>query len=135
VEDKELTKHLKNIVKFWDKAWEHTEWSKWQVKLFLFFKNLNVDDVSELRLLLGRKKIISIAGMFNFNYKEYLKTKYWGSLSKELKGKKGKCQVCSSAEKLEVHHNNYKYLFLETEDDLTVLCHKCHSKFHDKEEE
>jgi hypothetical protein len=133
--EKELSVFLKNIIKFWEKGWEYEELSKWKVQLLLFFRGLKIEDVSELRLLVGRKKFISLAGLFKFNYKEYLKTEYWQTLSKELKEKKGKCQICSSQEKLEVHHNNYKYLFLETEDDLTVLCRKCHSKFHDKEEE
>lgn len=40
------------------------------------------------------------------------------------------CQKCSSRERIEVHHINYRYLFDCTDDDLMVLCQKCHGVFH-----
>lgn len=65
-------------------------------------------------------------------YKEYLQTEHWLTLSTKIKEDIGKCQLCGSTHRLEVHHNNYDNLWNETSKDLIVLCHNCHSKFHDK---
>ena len=42
-----------------------------------------------------------------------------------------KCSMCSSGHKLEVHHNCYDRLGHEDFTDCTVVCHSCHSRFHD----
>lgn len=108
-------------------------WSKW----FVAFNKMLMSDELIFEVLkfadpMSRERILKKNYM---DYNAYLKTEYWKSKSQKLKIKIGKCQACSSTEKLEVHHNNYDCLFGETELDLIVLCHKCHSKFHDKEEE
>jgi len=45
---------------------------------------------------------------------------------------KRQCRTCTSTENLEVHHRHYnKPLGTESvEDDLIVLCAKCHSAIH-----
>lgn len=45
---------------------------------------------------------------------------------KQRIGKKKRCAICLSTEKLEVHHLNYKNLFNVEQSDLRVLCHRCH---------
>lgn len=69
----------------------------------------------------------------NKDYKNYLKTKHWKEKRKDvLKRAKYKCQLCSSKDKLHVHHNTYVNIGNEKKEDLIVLCEKCHSRFHDK---
>lgn len=71
--------------------------------------------------------------MKNKDYNNYLKTKHWKQKrQKVLKSAKYKCQLCSSKEKLNVHHNTYKNIGNEKKEDLIVLCEKCHKKFHEK---
>jgi len=66
-------------------------------------------------------------------YKEYLQTKHWQEIRKKaLHRANYKCQLCSSKENLNVHHNTYENRGCEKEEDLIVLCQKCHGKFHDK---
>jgi 5-methylcytosine-specific restriction endonuclease McrA len=45
----------------------------------------------------------------------------------------GKCQLCSGAGPLNVHHNTYDRLGGEHPADVIVLCRDCHKKFHGKE--
>jgi len=66
-------------------------------------------------------------------YKEYLETKHWEITRKRILEKANyKCQLCSSKKNLNVHHNTYKNRGQEKDEDLIVLCKKCHTKFHDK---
>lgn len=66
------------------------------------------------------------------DYKEYLQSDHWKKVSREYRQKYGKCQLCGTTGKLNVHHNNYECLYNETDKDLIVLCEECHKKFHDK---
>ena len=65
-------------------------------------------------------------------YKEFLRTPYWKAISEYKKYENKKCQLCSSTDNLHVHHTNYRILGEEIfkMDELTVLCDKCHNKFH-----
>lgn len=66
-------------------------------------------------------------------YSKYLLTKHWLKTKGEaLKRAKYKCQICSSKEELNVHHNTYENRGHEEDSDLVVLCHDCHARFHDK---
>ena len=67
----------------------------------------------------------------NVDYYEYLKTDKWKVVRRLALDYAGhKCQLCSSKERLNVHHNNYLNLGNETLKDVVVLCRKCHEKFH-----
>lgn len=67
-------------------------------------------------------------------YKEYLKSKHWQNTRlKALEVAGYKCQLCSSKDSLNVHHNTYENKGNEDLKDLVVLCRKCHAKFHDKD--
>lgn len=60
-----------------------------------------------------------------------MSSKEWFSKrKKKLDGVKHKCQLCNSAEKLQVHHKTYERIYNELQSDLIVLCEKCHQRFH-----
>lgn len=66
-------------------------------------------------------------------YADYLKTYHWQYVrSRALESAHNKCQLCYSCDRLEVHHRTYKRRGSELPEDLTVLCHNCHEKFHNK---
>jgi nucleoside 2-deoxyribosyltransferase len=67
-------------------------------------------------------------------YKEYLKTDRWKDLAAQAKKSAGhRCQMCNSTNQLDTHHRSYTHKGTPDEIyDLVVLCHECHSKFHNK---
>jgi len=66
-------------------------------------------------------------------YAEYLLTDHWKLLrGKCLKRARNHCQLCNSAQSLNVHHRTYERRGCEFLKDLIVLCRACHAKFHDK---
>ncbi len=68
-------------------------------------------------------------------YSEYLKTTGWQTRREAALKRAGhRCQVCKSADRLEVHHNTYERLGHERAADLVVLCRSCHQTFHDNGE-
>lgn len=108
----------------------------------LVVKNENRKD----RLLLERKKEIKEKIIYNdfidsykkeskkIEYQEYLNSPHWKEIRlKALRRAGNRCQLCSSTNNLNVHHNTYKNKGHEDLNDLVVLCRKCHSKFHDKD--
>jgi len=81
----------------------------------------------------------------NMKYNDFLKTKYWKSVSGIAKSRIKFCQLCSSTEKLQTHHTTYDILGRELgkgQNDnicdetnlhkLTVLCADCHEGYHKK---
>lgn len=68
-------------------------------------------------------------------YSDFLTTPYWREIAKRVKTQRKRCQLCGSKKRLEVHHSDYSVHGEEIRnlDKLTILCHECHSKFHDKE--
>lgn len=67
------------------------------------------------------------------NYDKYLQTDHWKKIRKKaLEKADNKCQLCSSKEILQVHHNTYENVGNEKLTDLVVLCRECHSNFHNK---
>ena len=66
-------------------------------------------------------------------YKEYLNSDHWKQIRLKALDRAGnRCQLCSSTDNLNVHHNTYKNRGNEDLKDLVVLCRECHAKFHDK---
>lgn len=64
-------------------------------------------------------------------YHEYLCSLEWmekKSLKIEEAGRR--CQLCNSPVNIDVHHRTYIRVPNEPLSDLTVLCHKCHDRFH-----
>jgi len=68
------------------------------------------------------------------NYDEYINSNPWKIKSREAKQKADwKCQVCNSDIGICTHHRSYENLVSEKENDLIVLCSKCHALFHQKD--
>lgn len=67
------------------------------------------------------------------DYYEYIESEAWKArrnLALERCGHK--CQLCSRTDGLQVHHNSYENLGNELDEDLIVLCRRCHEAFHAK---
>lgn len=65
-------------------------------------------------------------------YKEYLNSPHWKEIRLKALARAGnRCQLCSSTDSLNVHHNTYRNRGNEDLKDLVVLCRNCHEKFHD----
>jgi len=65
------------------------------------------------------------------DYGYYLRTEHWKQVKLDALDRAGhKCQVCGSIERLQVHHNTYERRGQERPEDVIVLCHDCHTLFH-----
>lgn len=65
-------------------------------------------------------------------YKAYLKSPHWQAIRKRLyRAYEYKCAMCGSSRNLNVHHITYENLGEEKDEDLTVLCQRCHETLHD----
>jgi len=61
------------------------------------------------------------------NYEVYMQSKEWFLRKQNVYEQRGgKCERCGSDFRTEVHHLSYKNLGNEKDDDLIVLCRKCH---------
>lgn len=71
------------------------------------------------------------------DYHEYIKSPEWEETSKKSKERAGyRCQLCNKKgtyTTLHTHHRTYERLGLEFDEDLIVLCKKCHKKHHEIE--
>lgn len=78
-----------------------------------------------------------IKKQFKNEYKCFLETNYWQSISKEkMRIADYTCQLCGAKKTtLNTHHSTYDIFGIEVfnMDKLIVLCQNCHSKFHNKE--
>ena len=90
-------------------------------------------DFSE-KLINGQCSIPSLANkvLRVLKYDEFLKTRYWMSISRFVREKAGKCDECGSTENLHVHHTTYDHHGCEHQhlEDLKCLCKDCHLKAH-----
>ena len=66
-------------------------------------------------------------------YDKYLRSRHWGLVRKEVRAVWKTCQLCNkNSKEMHVHHTNYKNIWEEQWGDLTLLCKKCHNKYHKK---
>lgn len=81
-------------------------------------------------------RLVRLKELKNMPYSEYLQTPEWQETRKQaLKDANYQCALCPATNRvLHVHHRTYERLGEERPEDLTVLCDKCHEKFHTKEE-
>ncbi|MBN1270597.1 MAG: hypothetical protein JXB04_13485 [Kiritimatiellae bacterium] len=65
-------------------------------------------------------------------YTRYLKTEHWQSVKQNALENAGfRCQLCAQTRgKLDVHHNSYQCIGMETLQDVIVLCRPCHKIHH-----
>lgn len=72
--------------------------------------------------------------MNKMEYQQYLQSSHWQNRSKQMKEKYKKCQHCGAINAIfNVHHIYYGNIGNEKDEDLLVLCEKCHKKQHEKE--
>lgn len=65
-------------------------------------------------------------------YGRYLQSPQWKERrDKAVKKAGAKCSLCSSKDRLNVHHRSYRNIGREKAADLIVLCRGCHETFHD----
>lgn len=65
-------------------------------------------------------------------YRDYLQTDHWKALRDSVVERDGgKCVVCDSADRIQVHHKRYRKRFEDSlPGDLETLCRKCHGLEH-----
>ena len=90
-----------------------------------------------LRLLFPKESGILIAypsSLVGLCKKEYYTSRRYRKLAIDvLERDGGRCRVCNFTGQLQVHHRNYSYWGNESGLELTTLCDRCHSLFHDSE--
>ena len=65
-------------------------------------------------------------------YADYLRTHHWQRVREAaIDRARHRCQLCNYASQLQVHHRTYERRGSEREDDVIVLCKRCHETFHD----
>jgi hypothetical protein len=113
---------------------EHTQYleivkdgSKLEYKIILSQDFLNGWVVDFCIHFTSNKSLISI------NYAEYLKSKEWRDIRNRLLKERGfNCERCNSKKNLQIHHLTYERLGFEEDNDLVILCEKCHKEVHHK---
>ncbi len=61
------------------------------------------------------------------NYQKYLQSAQWKRVKDAaIVRANNTCQICSSGERLEVHHNTYAHVGNEYDYEVIALCHECH---------
>lgn len=69
------------------------------------------------------------SGRHSAEYRRYLESVAWEKRRERSLMLAGhRCQDCGATENLEVHHLNYDWLGEEQDEDLRVLCHRCHQR-------
>ena len=65
-------------------------------------------------------------------YQAYMRSPAWKVKRQQCIDRfHGRCALCYSAEKLQVHHRTYIRLGFELPEDLTCLCGFCHMDLHE----
>lgn len=86
------------------------------------------DRLKVIELVLAKRNLLEMP------YSEYLQTEHWKKVREIALSINGRaCQLCNSTNNLNVHHRDYSNRAFETPIDLTILCQKCHAKFHGKD--
>jgi len=79
------------------------------------------------------KRKNSIAKKYSVVYKRYILSDTWKRKSRAAKYRVGyRCQVCnrsSDEDILDTHHRTYERLGYELDEDLIVLCRRCHGLY------
>lgn len=64
------------------------------------------------------------------NYKKYINSNDWHDKSNDFLSRHKYCKICRKLEATQVHHNTYKTLGKERDEDLDALCERCHLALH-----
>lgn len=68
------------------------------------------------------------------SYQTYLRSRHWQRTRKTIIALIKTCVLCDSPQRLEVHHRHYRTLGSENVEDVTVLCHTCHTRYHQQQQ-
>jgi hypothetical protein len=79
---------------------------------------------------IDKKYEINYIYSMNEAYQKYLVSAHWIALRKRKLSLVNRCEICSRAIHLEVHHTHYKNLYKMQLNELKVLCRECHRKQH-----
>lgn len=109
--------------------------SNWQVgpmyDAYWFIGNFPLVTVKIVSSIEEATKVIN-SFLYRLSYHGYLDSEEWKEKRKEaLKKANNRCVLCNSTNNLQVHHRTYENVGDEKQNDLTVLCRECHSKFHE----
>ena len=67
-------------------------------------------------------------------YEKYLRTNHWKQVRKEVRSAWKTCRLCNkNSKEMHIHHTSYRNIWEERWGDLTLLCKRCHNKYHEKE--
>lgn len=120
-----------------------TNISNVRYKLIKKYKNLSGSQIAKsiahlqqlnlIQAIPGKKQqsyLLLPAPTENLPYAKYLKTAHWRNFRAAALNHYGtQCQICSSTERINVHHKKYN-LWHEKIEDVTILCEKCHMALH-----
>lgn len=64
-------------------------------------------------------------------YRQYLRSDKWNARRRAaLHRANYRCELCSRAKPLQVHHLTYERIFEERPEDLRAVCDRCHKRLH-----
>lgn len=65
------------------------------------------------------------------SYAEYLQTEHWLLVRRRaLELAEGRCRMCGTDGRLQVHHRDYRNRGCERDSDVVALCGDCHDRHH-----
>lgn len=68
----------------------------------------------------------------NCTYHQYLNSMHWNNTKERFRNRFSTCALCASRQNLHIHHRSYERRGGECDDDLMMLCKRCHHEFHEK---
>lgn len=84
-----------------------------------------------------KAKVLDLRKRFNTveiakrNYDEYLKHPAWFKFREYIRIlRNNQCEKCKNNEKFQVHHLHYRNIGNEKDEDVQLLCRKCHESTH-----
>jgi len=69
------------------------------------------------------------------SYFDYIYSKAWGIVKDRIHLRDKVCQGCSQKNGLDVHHKSYKHFGKEFDEELVLICRKCHNLVHKRHKE
>ena len=67
------------------------------------------------------------------DYRKYINSATWDRRRKRaIEDANNRCQLCGTADRVQVHHLSYDNLGNERQEDLLVVCRECHRLVHVK---
>src|SRR5665213_912452 len=78
-----------------------------------------------------RKKELSTPEVPKTEYQLYLESEHWRLFRLRIIAKRGaRCERCGSDRQIDLHHLTYARRGHERDEDVKILCHRCHQAVH-----